>query len=516
MKRFLILTLIIISSPGFIKFSPQSGRLVKGRVLADTIQIPFARVRLQASDNYLLTDRNGEFEISLPENTDSLVITAWATGYYNGATKVFRNNTAFKINLHKLYEKDNPEYKWTDPETDAENKGNCGNCHQVMLKEQWAKSSHAKSAVNPYFLAIYYGQDTGLIKECGIGYKKDFPESKGNCATCHIPGAAINDPSGIDPISVTDVNRRGVFCDVCHKIADVKQPGEEKETGISSISFLRPPLGKKLSFGPYDDVPEPDAYLPLIKKSEFCGPCHNGKSGGIEIYNSYNEWKNSPYPSRGVQCQTCHMAHDGVTTNFAPGKGGLERKPSTIPTHAFPGSRDHRMLANALTMSFSVKQESDSIKVRVTLYNDKTGHDAPTDSPSRNMILLVDAVNERGANLEFIAGETVPSWGGKGSYSGGNYSGHPGKGFARILEDNKGNAPAPDWKAARILSDNRIGAFEKDISYYTFKVPQESSKISVKTKLIYRRFFKETMQEKGFFLNDIIMESDSTQFNTGL
>jgi hypothetical protein len=167
-------------------------------------------------------------------------------------------------------------------------------------------------------------------------------------------------------------------------------------------------------------------------------------------------------------------------------------------------------------MNVSVEQTSDSIKVGVTLYNDKTGHNIPGDSPSRNMILLIDCVNEKGDNLKFIAGQTVPRWGGAGKRSGAYYAGEPGKGFAKILEDSAGHSPAPDWKAAGIVSDNRIAPFEKDISYYYFRAPAEASNIKVRTKLVYRRFFKETMKEKGFALNDIIMESDSMDFKSGL
>ena len=514
MKRLLIITLIICFSTAFLRFNTSLSHKVKGKVLCDGIEIPFARVRIQASDNYVMTDKNGEFEIQVPDKADGIAITAWADDYYNGATKVFRNDTAININLDKLFEKDDPDYKWTDPEADPESRGNCGNCHQAMLKEQWAKSSHANTAVNPYFLAMYYGKDTILLRKQGEGFRKDYPRSKGNCANCHIPGAAVNNPSGVDPISVKDVNRRGVFCDVCHKISDVKQPENERETGTPSISFLRPPEGKSVFFGPYEDVDKPDVYLPLIKESEYCGPCHTGKTGDVEIYNSYNEWKNSPYPAKRIQCQTCHMAPDGVTTNFAPGKGGLERNPSTIPSHLFPGSRDPEFLANALTMNFSVEQNSDSIKIKVTLNNDKTGHHIPTGSPSRNMILLVDAVTEKGDTLEFMSGGRVPLWGGTGMIADGNYSKHPGKGFAKILADRQGHSPASDWNAAGILSDNRIPAQVSDISNYYFRAPEKSSKVKVNIKLIYRRFFKETMDVKGFALKDILMKSDSMNFRS--
>jgi len=46
-----------------------------------------------------------------------------------------------------------------------------------------------------------------------------------------------------------------------------------------------------------------------------------------------------------VACQICHMAADGVTTNFAPGNGGGERDPRTIFTHRFPGASDVDLLS---------------------------------------------------------------------------------------------------------------------------------------------------------------------------
>ncbi len=39
----------------------------------------------------------------------------------------------------------------------------------------------------------------------GPGYRLDFPATSGNCATCHVPVAAANDPFGIDVRTVTGV-----------------------------------------------------------------------------------------------------------------------------------------------------------------------------------------------------------------------------------------------------------------------------------------------------------------------
>jgi hypothetical protein len=149
------------------------------------------------------------------------------------------------------------------------------------------------------------------------------------------------------------------------------------------------------------------------------------------------------------------------------------------------------------------------LKVTVTIYNDKTGHHVPTGHTSRNMILLVTAKGSTGDTLKFIGGEKVPRWGGVGNISKGNYSGYAGKGFAKILEDLDGNSPAPQWRQTRILSDNRLAAFAIDTSYYFFKAPSSSERVTIKGRLVFRRFFRQWMDEKGFDIPDIVMQDTS-------
>jgi hypothetical protein len=262
-------------------------------------------------------------------------------------------------------------------------------------------------------------------------------------------------------------------------------------------------------FGPYEDIKKPDAYSPLVSRSEYCSPCHTGKFWGNSAYNSFPEWLESQYPTKGFECQTCHMKPDGIMTNFVPGKGGVERDPMSIPSHLMPGSRDTTILKNSVTMNVSVSQIKDSVKVMVTINNDKTGHHVPSDHSARNMILLVTAKTSSGSALPFMKGEKVPPWGGVGNASAGNYSDLPGKGFAKILEDLNGISPAPEWRTGRILSDNRIKAFDTDTSFYYFKAPAPTEIANVHARLIYRRFFKPWMDEKSFDIPDIVMRDIS-------
>ncbi|MCX6132749.1 MAG: T9SS type A sorting domain-containing protein [Ignavibacteriales bacterium] len=482
---------------------------ISGIISNGSRSLPFARVRVKATQISATADFSGRFALQGVSTSDSVVVTAWAEGYYNGESKAVAGDTNVVVILTALPSRDDSSYQFIFPGPDSTAALSCGNCHAEVLMNQWRNDAHGQSGKNPFFYAMYNGTDIKGNPNIGFGYKLDFPQTNGNCATCHMPGAALNNPWGANPNEKTGTILHGIFCDFCHKMYKVTPSTGQGTTGVLSITMLRPSQGNQVFFGPYDDIREPDAYLPLMRKSEICAPCHTGKFWGTPAYDCFPEWQSSPYPAMGVECQTCHMAPDRVTTNFAPGKGGLERDPLTIPSHLMPGSRDPKILANSVTMKLKAQRNNDSVKVMVTIYNDKTGHHVPTGHTSRNMILQVIAKGSAGDTLRSIGGEKVPRWGGVGDISKGNYSGVPGKGFAKILEDLDGYSPAPQWRQTRILGDNRLAAFAIDTSYYYFRTPSSSQKVTIEARLVFRRFFKPWMDEKGFDIPDIVM-TDTT------
>lgn len=139
---------------------------------------------------------------------------------------------------------------------------------------------------------------------------------------------------------------------------------------------------------------------------------------------------------------------------------------------------------------------------RITsIVNDKAGHDVPTVSPLRNILLVVAAKDDQGNALALRNGSTLPEW-------AGDYAGRPGKGFAKILEElwTEVSPSAAYWRQTRILSDNRIPAFGADTSHYIFAAPT-SGKSTIEVNLIYRRAFYPLMQQKGWQVPDILMSS---------
>ncbi len=505
----LFLLFLLLTS---LKFNPP-GDKISGTVSNGSRSLSFARVRIKATQIFATADFNGKFVLQGISTKDSVVVAAWAEGYYNGESKALAGDTNVVIVLAALPSKDDSSYQFIFPGPDSLSALSCSNCHAEALMNQWRNDAHGQSAVNPFFFAMYNGTDIHGNPNKGVGYKLDFPQTTGNCATCHIPTAAINNPFGANPNVLSGIDRHGISCDFCHKIYKVRTSTGQGTTGTLSIEMLRPPQGDQMFFGPYEDIIKPDAYSPLVSRSEYCSPCHTGKFWGNSAYNSFPEWLESQYPTKGFECQTCHMKPDGIMTNFVPGKGGVERDPMSIPSHLMPGSRDTTILKSSVTMNVSVFQIKDSVKVMVTINNDKTGHHVPSDHSARNMILLVTAKTSSGNALPFMKGEKVPSWGGIGNASEGNYSDLPGKGFAKILEDLNGTSPAPEWRSGRILSDNRIKAFNTDTSFYYFKAPAPGETVNINARLIYRRFFKPWMDEKSFNIPDIVMNNESTKLN---
>jgi len=510
--------------------------------------LPGATVRVQATTNATQTDSGGKFILSNVDAGIPVTVSAWKGDYYCAKTEsVTPPASGVSLTLRPYQTNDNPDYTWIPPT----GKNSCYSCKPGVTQVWLDNDTHGKSAANTRFLTMYngtdvngnqspltryaYNRDYGSVPlrpdltqpYYGPGYKLDFPDTDGNCAACHIPGASIEDPYGIDPNTVTGVDTFGVHCDFCHKVADVNLDPETNlpypnMPGVLSMDIRRPfPEDEEryqLFFGSFDDdnVPEEDTYLPLIKESQWCATCHYGIFWDTVIYNSYGEWLESPYsdPSTGTTCQQCHMPAptmlDGEPIiNVAPGTGGVERDPLAIPAHTFPGASNVELLQNSVTMTASARREGGQVVVDVTIVNDKTGHHIPTDSPLRQVILLVDAKDGQGQTLSLLKGETIPEWGGVGDPNLGYYAGLPGKGYAKILRElwTEIEPTGSYWNPTRIVSDNRIAAFASDTSTYTFTAPPDG-KVSVKVTLLFRRAFKELMDQKGWDVADIVMEEE--------
>jgi hypothetical protein len=536
-----------------------SQRTIYGRVVDPYMRgIEDAMVRVRGATEFVTTGSNGSFSITMDPDRyffRRIVITAGKEGWFNNGTVVYPDTNDVTIMLNPVPVIDNKYYSFIISSPSRAylypfsgrmgmmgSMRNCGSCHRTHLWE-WGPSRMGKSAENMKVLDMY---DRFIAER--------RPEQKNTCADCHAPQAAINAPGKTDLRRAVSggMNRsKGIECDFCHKISDVivsNSPGVQSII-MNRLEVRRGMMGPIMVYGPYDDtvaMPMLASYNSLYSRSEYCSSCHqdglelpDGKRWDYEsvypgasryplyrggriipnqwTYQEWLEWQTSisdDDPDKGRQCQDCHMNwtkdmvpyYRYVVDGMARRMMGVRRTPESIYPHKFEGATRKR-LEGSVRLGVDAERDGTEIKVRVDVTNVNAGHRLPTGETTRNMILLVTARDEDGRILDLISGSRVPVWGGEGSEEG-DYAGDPGKGFARITVDEKGNINVPVWKAVGILSDNRIRPGETDSSFYRFRLPSDNPEqdITVTAKLIYRTEFRDLGEEMKWTTEDILMK----------
>ena len=170
-----------------------------------------------------------------------------------------------------------------------------------------------------------------------------------------------------------------------------------------------------------------------------------------------------------------------------------------------PGASDIDLLQNSVSLTAEAGFEDGDLVVSVEIVNDRTGHHVPTDSPLRHLILLVGAAGPNGA-LTLVDGPVLPEWVGVGDPGQGRYAGLPGTAYAKVLEElwTEVYPTGAYWNQTRIRSDNRIPALGSDATEYRFDDPGEPVRVVV--TLLYRRAFIELAEQKGWDVEDVVME----------
>lgn len=496
-------------------------RVLTGSVQAQSRPLEGATVRIQGSDEWVQTDKEGRFRLRIDSARTPIYVTAGHEGYYNNRVRV-NSKESLIITLQPLPATDNISYTWQDPTPSAANRDNCGNCHSRIYAE-WKGDAHSGSAIDPLVKTLYLGTDLRGDPNHGPGYKRDWTD-EGDCASCHAPIAQLSRHSITSLNDLSGVEKAGVDCEVCHKIQAISTSVAVPTT--ADVHYLRPTNGVRINFGPFDDSTFPGevpdfGFSRLFTNSQLCATCHEARSWGVKTYETYSEWKAGPYSREGIECQDCHMRSTTHEVRFADvDKGGFTRTSMRLATHSMLSANSADLMRKAIQMDTAAVATGDGIlTVTVKILNSGAGHDYPTGQPMRNLILLVQAQDSSGKPLRLVAGDRVPIWGGTGT-SSTDYAGLPGKGFAKVLQTlneyqkptlismadkDIAEFPAPTWRRNKILSDNRLKPREPDVSIFVFVLPQESSGLQVKTRLIYRTAFKQLADAKGWNTPDIVL-----------
>jgi len=531
--------------------SIQTNGTISGLVRDRAGSIQGAVVRVPGTEGVSVTSADGRFTLVGLHPAQPVDLSASSPGYFvGGQTNLLPGQTNVTIELTPHPTEDSLSYEWISAFANRVQPLSCQHCMSsgkrsgLLPFEEWRRDAHSQSATNSRFLTMYNGTDLAGRRSpptryvmnrdygrvplrpdpaqpyYGPGYKLDFPDSAGNCAACHLPAAAVNAGYQTDPNAAKGVGSEGVTCDICHKVWNVRLDDStglphRNAPGVMSYGFLRPPAREQTFIGPYDDVVGHSIYSPLQNRSEFCAPCHFGVFWNVQVYNSFGEWLASPYadPQTGKTCQDCHMPHAGAKRIAQPppdsGRTAYSRDSQIIFSHAMPGASDEGLLSHTVTLKAEAHVQGTNLVVKVTIINDRAGHHVPTDSPLRHLILLVSAKDGEGEPLKFQDGPTIPKWGGVGDRAKGYYAGLPGKAFAKVLEElwTEVSPTGAYWNPIREISDNRLPALGKDESSYTFSAPAHG-KATVEVNLLFRRAFKNLMDQKGWNVPDVVMAQE--------
>lgn len=245
----------------------------------------------------------------------------------------------------------------------------CKECHEEIY-QNWRRSLHALSYTNSIFT---------------IAYQKAYTQTKGQakqyCLNCHAPIAKI---SG-DADAEQSITREGVTCDFCHSVAVVNLKNHANPFTVDPGGPVRSSLKSGGEGAEHKTVMTKD-----FASSKLCAGCHDFiNRHGVHVGATYTEWSKSDYAKKGIECQDCHMkeleaikASDGV-------KWVVAKK---FPDHSL--GRNLSSLRNAVTIKISEAfAQRKRVSVTVMVTNALIGHNAPTGTPMRRLVLEVSTID---------------------------------------------------------------------------------------------------------------------------
>jgi len=306
----------------------------------------------------------------------------------------------------------------------------CGQCHRELFN-QWQRSLHADSSGNAVFQAAYMQV-----------YFEQGERARPACLSCHAPVAYFNN----DPKLTQAISREGVSCDFCHSIAEVL-PGtpEGPQFRFEFGGVKQGPL--KNSKSPIHQT----RFNELYRQSLFCKGCHELKSqNGLPMITTWSEWKESPYPDKGITCQQCHMEKIQGTTVAA----SVQKKTRhQISNHDIAAGHSLTKRRQALEIKITgIETLKNRIRVQVDLTNTGAGHKMPTGLPAKKIILEVKVEDADGGHRQIQQ-----------------------KVYQKMMADGQGRpvtrlVDLMLGKATTVVSDNRIAPLETRQESFTFFV----------------------------------------------
>jgi len=329
----------------------------------------------------------------------------------------------------------------------------CVTCH-VDISQQWMTSAHANAdrKTNMLFGRMYF---TSMKETRGATMVK--------CGACHEAESFVTN----DFDKMREVNSEGVACVYCHSISG---PGVATATPPVAIE-LGPYLGPIRQPTPTTD--HKSKYSDFLTKAEFCGTCHQYQNqNGIQVSDTYGEWKRSKYAKTGVTCQQCHMpGQPGRVSSLGPTR-------PRVADHSFRGPDQDKALRDAATVTLRAgKRDGNTLLVIATVTNVGAGHAIPTGNDQHLLLLRMRVTDSEG----HVVWENDP------------FQDWNSAVFGLLMATELGAYPAETWTGSKVLSDRRIQAGQSSQSHFRIPLGEAKGTLHIEAHLLYRRARPETV-----------------------
>ena len=397
---------------------------------------------------------------------------------------------------------------------------NCEQCHSDIT-QQWQRSGHAHAATDAYYQAV----TTLFMQEHGA-------EAVRFCATCHNPIGLmqgeidLNAAQSAQPadqlayqarqtgitLPISQRAAEGVTCALCHQAARVAESPANGSLQLDGRAIVFPQDAfARLSLRAVPATHRDTLLRPAIQQAELCGSCHNLHlpDNGLAVEPTFDEWKNSPYPSQGITCQTCHFAPapaslaDSSLREAIDAHGVAPGAPSSLPDM----SGDTTLLKKAATLDVSAFELSAStnptdpavVRATVTLTNSGAGHRLPTGASDLRQVWLELILRD-------AQGEVVLSSGILDQYGQLDPTAVQ---FRKVLGDANGRPLDLHriWIATQILADTSLDPLEtRRIPYRITLARPAVSPYTLTVRLLYRdvsQSFAEFALDRALTADDL-------------
>lgn len=240
----------------------------------------------------------------------------------------------------------------------------CGTCHDIQY-EDWQSSRHHKS-MGPGITGQFYSPwlDNKTITICGYCH---FPLAE-QSPFKSLPDGTLTKNTEYSP----ELQSQGIVCAACHVRRHVR--------------YGPKPLNReKVADPPHNSFVEVENF----GDSEFCKPCHQfnqweNRINGKLLQNTYEEWKKSSYPERGIHCSNCHMP---------------DRR------HLWQGIHSPEMVKRGI----DIQADREDSQVIIKITNSGVGHNFPTYVTPK-IIIRGSTLDKKGNELQKSIEEKVIGW----------------------------------------------------------------------------------------------------------